>query len=140
MSELKERVLRLSVAACSLLILFGVGWGFTPYQTVFSGLMLGISVGLINALYTALKVHEFSERIAAGLKPRGLGMITRFSMVALAALVAIRFPDVFHVPSLAAGLFLIPVIIWFDGLLSGSRLDHRHGKRRGKPWKPNRRL
>lgn len=132
MSELKERVQRLVKIMCYLLALFVLGWGMTNYKAVFLGLLLGASVSFVNALYTAFKVRQFGERISAGLKPRGLGMLTRFSMVALAALVAIRYPEMIHIPSLAVGLVLAPITLFLDGLLDAYRFRDTRVERGGE--------
>lgn len=124
MSELRVRVHRLVKTMCYLLALFVLGLAFTEYKHVFAGLILGAVVSLVNTLYTAVKVHQFGKRVAAGLKPRGLGMMTRFSLVALAALIAIRYAETFHLPSLAVGLILATVILYIDGLVYSYRLRH----------------
>lgn len=129
MSDLKVRVKRLAKIMCYLLALFVLGWGFTEYKTIFAGLILGTSISLANAIYTAIKVRQFGKRIAAGLKPGGLGLLTRFSMVALAAMVAIRYSDIFSVLALAVGLFLTPLVLFIDGLAHHFRLRHTRVER-----------
>lgn len=127
MTELRVRVRRLSRIMCYLLALFVLGWGFTDYKTVFAGLILGTVVSFFNALYTAVKVRRFGQRVAQGRKPGSLGMLTRFSLVGLAALIAIRYADIFHVPSLAIGLFLTPAVLWVDGLIDSLHNSKKKG-------------
>lgn len=121
MSELRAHVIRLTKTMLYILALFVLGWGFTVHQTIFASLLLGATVSFVNALYTAFKAHQFRRLIEAGRRPRGSGMLTRFSMVALAVFVAMRYPDFFHMPSLAIGLILVPVILFIDGTITGLR-------------------
>lgn len=132
MSEMRVKVHRLSKVICCLLAVFVLGWGFTDYKALFLGLVLGTCVSFVNALYTAVKVRQFGQRLLAGLKPKGLGMLTRFSMVALAVLVAIRFPELINIPSLAVGLVLAPVVLFIDGLADHYRIRNTRVERGGE--------
>lgn len=118
MSDLKERVRRLVKIMFCLLALFVLGLTLTEYRAVFWSLILGASVSLVNAVYTAIKVDQVGKRIAAGRKPGGVGMLTRFSMVALAILIAFRYSETFHIPSLAIGLVLSTVVLYLDELVN----------------------
>lgn len=123
MNDLKRRVSRILKLSCFLLAAYVLGWGLTEYDAVFMGLILGTSVSLVNALYTGFKVHLFTERMKAGLKPKGMGMLTRFSLVALAALIAVRFPEWFNIIALAVGLLSSTVIMYIDGLVESIRFQ-----------------
>lgn len=129
MSDMSVRVRRLVKVMCYLLAAFILGWSLTDYKAVFLGLLLGASVSLVNALYTAVKVRQFGQRLLAGLKPKGLGLLTRFSLVALAALAAIRFPAFIHLPSLVVGLVLAPTILFLDGLTDTFRFRKAEAER-----------
>lgn len=129
---MSAHVRRLVKVMCYLLALFLLGWAFTRYDAIFLGLLLGGAVSFINALYTALKVRQFSERQQAGMKPRGLGMLTRFSMAALAAMAALRFPELIQIHALVVGLILAPAILFIDGLISAFRIRHIEVEREGK--------
>ena len=130
MSDLRAHVIRLTRTMLYILALLVLGWGFTAHQTIFASLLLGATVSFVNALYTAFKAQQFRKLIEAGRRPKGSGMLTRFSMVALAAVVAMRYPDFFHIPSLAIGLMAAPIILFVDGVIAGlrnSKIERRRG-------------
>lgn len=92
-----------------------LGWGFTDYPTWFGGLGLGILFGLLSAVYTSWKIHRVGEiaiQYKGERKRASLGMPTRFAMAGLATLIAMRFPEYFHVNAMVIGL-MIPIVIAF---------------------------
>lgn len=126
--NLEQWVRFLVRCGCFLLAVYFLGWGFTAYDSVFLGLILGTFVSFLNALYTAYKVDQFGRRLAAGRQPGGVGMLTRFSTAALAALVAIRFPDVIHIGAVVVGLVTVPLIFLVGGLWQATRGARKGGE------------
>lgn len=100
-----------------LIVLISIGWAVTPYKTVMAGLFIGMSAGLYNLLNMYLKINRFGQAIVEGRNVRSLGMFTRMLTGGLVVLVAIRFPDVFHLVSVVVGIMLVYAIIFIDSLL-----------------------
>lgn len=121
MMNLKQWVQLLIKCGCFLLAIYFLGWGFTIYKAVFMGLILGTFVSIVNALFTAYKVDQFGKRVAAGLKPGGMGMLSRMSMAIIVVMLAIRFPDVLHIGGAIAGLMTVPLIFYITGLWQAIR-------------------
>ncbi|PLS18340.1 ATP synthase subunit [Bacillus sp. M6-12] len=95
--------------------------GITPYKTVFLGLVLGTAISLFNFWSMVQKNRKFSEAVAAGKKVKSLGMVTRLSMGALAAVIALRYPDQFHMVSVVVGLMTSYLVIMIDYFIQNLR-------------------
>ena len=60
-----------------LLAICALGWGFTPYQTIFAGLALGSFFGLYNFWLLIRKMGKFDKAMDEG-KKASLGTAMRF--------------------------------------------------------------
>lgn len=87
-----------------LLALLVLGWGFTPYKTIFLGLILGTTVSFINLWLLYKKTIKFSEAVKYGKKIYSIGTLSRFAYAALAILIAMKFPNYFNIISTVIGL------------------------------------
>ncbi|GAA0319963.1 ATP synthase subunit I [Bacillus carboniphilus] len=100
-----------------LLSLYVVGWGFTDYQTVFAGLILGTTLSLFNFWILVRKTRLFGEAVAQGQGTKGLGMVSRLATAILAVLLTVRFPEIFDLISVVIGLMTYYIVIMIDILL-----------------------
>jgi ATP synthase protein I len=95
---------------------------FVEYRPYSAGLMLGSVASMINARYLAWKIHKFTD---AALEKKGrkvnLGFLTRAATAALAALVAIRYPQHVALTTTIAGYFFAQLATLVVGILSIGR-------------------
>ncbi|MFT4415406.1 ATP synthase subunit I [Fredinandcohnia humi] len=97
-----------------LLAIYVLGWGFTAYQTIFLGLILG-TVGSFYILFSLVrKDKQFSKAFQEGRKIRSLGTMSRMAVAGLAVLVVVEFPDKFHLGSMVLGLMTSYFVIMID--------------------------
>lgn len=97
-----------------LLALLVLGWGFTPYQSFFLGLILGTTVSFINLWLLYKKTIQMTEAIKYGKKFFSLGSISRFAYAALAILIALKFPNYFNIIATVIGLLASVGVIFGD--------------------------
>jgi len=97
-----------------LLALFVLGWGFTPYTRIFLGLLLGTTASFYNLWAMQRKIDRFGERVANANRASGIGTFTRFAIVALTVLIAMRFEEHFHLMAVIIGLMTTYVVIMID--------------------------
>lgn len=97
-----------------LLAAFVLGWGFTNYQTVFGGLLLGTSLSLYNLWLVNQKMKKFDQAITEGKKVKSLGTMTRFASAGLAVIIALEYPEHFHLISVVLGLMTAYLVIIID--------------------------
>lgn len=108
-----------------LTALFVLGWGFTPYQSIFQGLLLGTVFSYINLLTAHRRIARLGQAITEGKKMYSLGMLQRFAYAILAVLIATRYPEHFHLVSVVIGLMITYIIILIDSLFQIKNLSHR---------------
>lgn len=87
-----------------LLSIYVLGWGFTSYQTIFLGLILGTAFGLFNMWLLAKRMDKFGDAVVRGEKVRSLGMISRMATAILAVMLAVKYPESIHLYSVILGL------------------------------------
>jgi ATP synthase protein I len=100
-----------------LLSIFVLGWGFTHYQTVFLGLILGTVFSFFNLWLMVREMKKFDKSITTGKKVRSLGSLSRMATAAIAVIIAFKWPNYFQIISVAVGLMTIYVVIMIDYLL-----------------------
>ena len=114
MPEMKIMFSRQSKYIIYLLAIYVVGWGFTSYQTVFGGLILGTALSLYNLWLINRKMEKFSRALDEGRKIKSLGTMTRMASAGLAVLLALEFPEHFHLISVVWGLMTAYIVIFID--------------------------
>ena len=114
MPEMKIMFNRQSKYIIYLLAIYVVGWGFTSYQTVFGGLILGTALSLYNLWLINRKMKKFSRALDEGTKIKSLGTVTRMASAGLAVLLALEFPEHFHLISVVWGLMTAYIVIFID--------------------------
>jgi ATP synthase protein I len=117
MTEFKAAYVRQRKYIFLLLSVFVLGWGFTSYQSIFLGLILGTSLSLFNLWLIVRKTERFGEAVARGEKVRSLGTITRMTSAALAVMLALEYPEKLHLISVVLGLMTAYFVIMIDYFL-----------------------
>ncbi|MHC8523595.1 ATP synthase subunit I [Rossellomorea marisflavi] len=114
MPELQELFNRHRKYILFLLSFYVLGWGFTSYQSIFLGLILGTSVSLFSHWLIMRRTLRFGDAVVAGQKVRSLGTYSRMAGAAFVAIIAIEYPEYFHLYSAIIGLMTIYIVIMID--------------------------
>ncbi|MFC3886418.1 ATP synthase subunit I [Bacillus songklensis] len=114
MQDIKQLFPRLRFYILFILALFVIGWGFTPYHSVFLGLILGTSFSLYNLWILARKQNKVGQAITEGKRIRSFGTFTRFAVAILAVMIAVEYPRIFHLTSVILGLMTSYIVIMID--------------------------
>lgn len=122
MSELKSMYIRERKYIFFLLSFYVLGWGFTSYQSIFLGLILGTVMSLFNLWLMARKTEQFGEAIAKGEKVRSLGTASRLAAALLAVIIATQYPEWFHFFSVIIGLMTAYIVIMIDFFVQSFQL------------------
>ncbi|MGY3311902.1 ATP synthase protein I [Peribacillus simplex] len=104
-----------------LMGIYVLGVGFTPYDSVFQGLLLGTAFSLFIFWSMVKKNKKFSQEVAEGKKTRSLGSLTRMSVAGLAAIIALRYPYEFQVVCVVVGLMTVYFVIMIDYFMQNIR-------------------
>ncbi|MRX74146.1 ATP synthase subunit [Bacillus lacus] len=97
-----------------LLSFYVIGWGFTSYQPVFLGLILGTSISLFNLWLMVRKHKQFGKAMDEGRSVRSLGTASRMASAGFAVLISLEFPDELHLVSVVIGLMTMYFVIMID--------------------------
>ena len=100
-----------------LLAFCALGWGFTPYPTVFAGLALGGLFGLYNFFFFLRRLEKFDRSLSEGKKVASLGTALRFASGIAAVAVAMSIPEQFHLISTVIGLMIPYVYLLVDRIV-----------------------
>ena len=103
-----------------LLALYVLGWGFTSYQSIFLGLILGTSLSLFNLWVLDRKMKQFGEVMVNGGKIHSLGLLTRMATAVFAVLIAMEYSNYIHLISVVIGLMTAYIVIMIDNFLAFS--------------------
>lgn len=101
-----------------LLILCLIGWFFTPYPTIFSGLGLGACFGTYNFWILVRRMDKFNRSYNEGKRVVSLGSGLRFASAVAAILLPIALPQYFNVISATVGLMIPYVYLFIEALFS----------------------
>lgn len=101
-----------------LLAIYVLGWGFTSYQTIFLGLILGTVFSMVNSWMLLNKMKKFDKSITSGKKRKhhSVGSPSRMAMAALAIVIAIKWPEYFQPAGVVVGLMTSNIVIMIDYL------------------------
>ena len=92
-----------------LLAICALGWGFSPYDSIFAGIALGAFFGTYNFWILVRRMEKFDRSMSEGTKAPSIGMAYRFLSGVAAVAIAISLPQYFHLISTVIGL-MIPYI------------------------------
>lgn len=93
---------------------------FTPYKEQMVGVLLGLWISFYNVLFIEKKLRILEERAALSQasRSRGTGMLHRFSIIALAIMLAYKYPYYIDARTVAIGLPLCYLFVflqqWFE--------------------------
>lgn len=128
--EYNQILMRQLKMMLNLLALFVIGWGFTPYPTIFLGLILGSVISVFNLWSMHSKVNRLGQTIVENIAKKedekkkrapSLGSLQRLAAAALAVVIAMRYPDTFHLISVVIGLMTYHFVIMIDLLFQSIR-------------------
>ncbi|MGB3261084.1 ATP synthase subunit I [Paenisporosarcina sp.] len=100
-----------------LLAFCALGWGLTPFKTVFAGLALGSLFGLYNFWLLVRRLEKFDRSLSEGKKVASLGTGLRFASGIATVAVAIAIPEQFHLTSSVIGLMIPYVYLLADRII-----------------------
>ena len=100
---MQKKALFFLLAVCAL------GWGFSPYESIFAGIALGAFFGTYNFWILVRRMEKFDRSISEGKKVASIGTVLRFGSGVAAVAIAISLPQYFHLISTVIGL-MIPYI------------------------------
>jgi len=105
-----------------LLSLCFLSWALLPdYRSYCAGLILGVSVSLINARYTAWKIEQVAKMALGETKRKAnLGFFTRAAMALIAVIIAIRVEQI-ELSTTLVGLFVVQAVSFVVGIMSVKR-------------------
>lgn len=114
MSQYENMTVRQRKWMFYLLAILVLGAGFTSYQSIFLGLLLGSAVSLYNLWLLQRKINSFAESVEKKQSGTGLGGISRLAAAALAVIIALRFEEHFHIIAVLIGLMTSYLVIMID--------------------------
>ncbi|MBP3039900.1 ATP synthase subunit I [Bacillaceae bacterium Marseille-Q3522] len=129
MVDVKEIYTRIRKYLFYLLAIFVLGWGFTRYQTIFLGLILGTSISFFNFWLLAKKVDKFGKKLKKGKKIYSLGSISRMATAIFAVFIAMEYPQSVHLLSVVIGLMIVYAVIMIDLLIQAFKMNKIKEKR-----------
>ncbi|MBD7938722.1 MULTISPECIES: ATP synthase subunit I [Cytobacillus] len=129
MPEIQERFSRQRKYMLFLLSFFVLGWGFTSYQSIFLGLILGTVLSFFNLWLIVRKMIQFREAVEKEQKVRSLGTMSRMASAALAVIIALEYPEYFHLISVVLGLMTSYLVIMIDFFLQSFHLRKKREER-----------
>ncbi|ASV68018.1 ATP synthase subunit I [Cytobacillus sp. FSL W7-1323] len=129
MPEIQERFSRQRKYMLFLLSFFVLGWGFTSYQSIFLGLILGTVLSFFNLWLIVRKMIQFREAVEKEQKVRSLGTMSRMASAALAVIIALEYPAYFHLISVVLGLMTSYLVIMIDFFLQSFHLRKKREER-----------
>ncbi|GKV66283.1 MULTISPECIES: ATP synthase subunit I [Sporosarcina] len=117
MQSMQEIFTRQKKSFFFLLALFGLGWFFLDYRTIFAGLILGSLFGMYNFWILVRRMERFDRAITEEKRAKSLGMGLRFASGVAAAAIALSLPEEFNLISTVIGLMVPYVLLFTDRLL-----------------------
>ncbi|WP_442596902.1 ATP synthase subunit I [Neobacillus sp. D3-1R] len=117
MSDLNQLFQRQRRYMFLLLAVYVLGWGFTSYQSIFAGLILGTVFSFMILLLLARRAQSFDKAVTQGKKVRSLGSLSRLATAAIAIMIALKYENYFHTVSVVVGLMTTYVVIIIDYFL-----------------------
>lgn len=121
MQELNEMFNRQRKYIVYVIGVYVLGVIFTKYDQIFQGLILGTISSLFMFWSMVQKNKKFSKAVSEGKKTGSLGTATRMSIGALATVIALRYPNEFHIGSMVLGLMTVYIVIMIDYLIQHLR-------------------
>ena len=105
-----------------LLALFVLAWGFSPQKAIFLGLILGTSLSLFNLWLLMKKMDRFSAAMEQGRAMRSFGFLSRVATAVFAVIIAMKYPEYFHLISVIIGLMTAYIVIMINSFVQHFRV------------------
>ncbi|WP_213422237.1 ATP synthase subunit I [Bhargavaea massiliensis] len=130
MENLRQIHNRQKRALFFLLAMLALGWGFSPWPTVFAGLILGVLFGLYNFWILTRRMERFDRALANGKKAPSLGSGLRFASGIAAAAIAVSLPETFNLIATVIGLMIPYLFLLAERIISQMKHPDPGGKER----------
>ncbi|MCM3087190.1 ATP synthase subunit I [Bhargavaea ginsengi] len=130
MENLRQIHNRQKRALFFLLAMLALGWGFSPWPTVFAGLILGVLFGLYNFWILTRRMERFDRNLAEGKKAPSLGSGLRFASGIAAAAIAVSLPETFNLIATVIGLMIPYLFLLAERIISQLKHPDPGGKER----------
>lgn len=122
MNDILRKSSRVAMLFLSLCIML---WAVLPDWRIYTaGVSLGVAASLVNAYLLRKRVAWIGIVFKDNPDPPrrvSMGLASRLAMVLLAAMVAYRFPEHFHLPSAMYSCFFMPVVSLIVAYLDNRR-------------------
>jgi ATP synthase protein I len=130
MENLRQIHNRQKRALFFLLALLALGWGFSPWPTVFAGLILGVLFGLYNFWILTRRMERFDRAMAEGKKAPSLGSGLRFASGIAAAAISVSLPETFDLIATVIGLMIPYLFLLAERIITQLKHPDPGGKER----------
>ena len=107
-----------------IIAIYVLGWGFTSYQTIFAGLILGTAISTFNVWLLMKKSQQVGASAAGGKPSRSIGTASRYAAAVLAVIIALEYPQYINVYTTVLGLVTANVVIVIDYFIHKSNVDN----------------
>lgn len=104
-----------------LLAICALGWGFSPYDSIFAGIALGAFFGTYNFWILVRRMEKFDRSMSEGTKAPSIGTALRFGSGVAAVAIAISLPQYFHLISTVIGLMLPYVFLVVERIVQQNK-------------------
>ncbi|NLP51783.1 ATP synthase subunit I [Bacillus sp. RO1] len=118
MPESTEQFMRHMKYFLFFLAFFVLGWGITPYQDWFLGLILGTVISIYSHWLLHKKVKRFTEAVAEGRKAVTLGSFSRMAAAILGVVIAMRYPETLNLYGVIIGIMTSYIVIIIDSFVT----------------------
>ena len=105
----------------TLLSVYVILWGITPYKAEALGMVLGTLIGTYNIWLLSRKTEQLGEMVAQKRGMKSIGTISRMAAAVLAVVIAMRYPDTFNVVFVILGLMTGYLVIMIDLIIHNIR-------------------
>ena len=112
---MQKKALFFLLAVCAL------GWGFSPYESIFAGIALGAFFGTYNFWILVRRMEKFDRSISEGTKVASIGTALRFGSGVAAVAIAISLPQYFHLISTVIGLMIPYIFLVIERIVHHSK-------------------
>ncbi|BDG37707.1 ATP synthase subunit I [Saccharococcus caldoxylosilyticus] len=126
MEKFQQMFLRQLKYILYLLSLYTLGWGFTAYKTFFLSLILGTVISIFMLWSLTRKIDKLGQAVLERKKVRTIGTLSRLALAALAAAVALEYPQYFAIVPVVLGLMTSYIVIIIDFLLQKWKNNGQH--------------
>ncbi|MEK4282912.1 MULTISPECIES: ATP synthase subunit I [Ureibacillus] len=118
MLDLHQIFIKQKKALFFLLALCIIGWFFTPYPTIFSGIGIGALFGTYNFWILVRRMDKFDRSYQEGKRTVSLGSGLRFASAVAAVAIPIALPKYFNVVSSVIGLMIPYIFLFIEAFIS----------------------